>query len=62
MTTNSNKPETSGFVAERVTNALMGPGSPLEPSTRRFMESRFGFDFTEVRIHASEKANVDAGV
>ena len=35
----------------------MGEGGlPLDVSTRTFMESRFGFDFSKVRIHTDEKA------
>lgn len=33
---------------------LRGRGSPLDGSTLRFMESRFGFDFSKVRIHFDE--------
>ena len=33
-------------------NAVMGDGSrPLEAGTRAFMESRFGHDFSRVRVH-----------
>jgi len=34
----------------------LGPGQPLEPSTRAFMESRFGHDFSQVRVHAGPRA------
>ena len=34
----------------------MGPGQPLPASERRFFESRFGHDFSRVRIHAAPKA------
>ena len=33
-----------------------GGGSPLEPGTRRFMETRFGADFGRVRVHADGQA------
>ena len=33
-----------------VHNLLSGPGAQLEASTRRFVESRFGYDFRNVRI------------
>ncbi len=35
---------------------LRSPGRPLEPATRAFMESRFGHDFSEVRVHTDAKA------
>ena len=33
-----------------------GAGSPLPPSVRRFMEPRFGADFSRVRVHTGEQA------
>ncbi len=45
------------FIAQ---NALRSPGRPLDPSTRRFMEARFGHDFSRVRVHADGKAAVSA--
>src|SRR5687768_7388119 len=33
-----------------------GEGSPLPAGVRRFMEPRFGADFSRVRIHTGEKA------
>jgi len=36
------------------------PGHPLAPMTRRFMESRFGHDFSQVRIHVDSKASESA--
>ncbi len=35
-------------------------GRALEPETRKFMESRFGYDFGEVRIHTDNQAEVMA--
>jgi hypothetical protein len=35
-------------------------GQPLEPSTRDFMESRFGHDFGQVRVHADKQAEESA--
>jgi Domain of unknown function (DUF4157)/Calpain family cysteine protease len=32
-------------------------GRPLEPGTRGFMESRFGHDFGDVRVHAGSEAS-----
>ena len=43
-----------------VHDVLRSPGQPLEPSTRRFMESRFGHDFSRVRVHADGKAAASA--
>jgi Domain of unknown function (DUF4157) len=31
-------------------------GSPLDGAIRSFMESRFGFDFSDVRVHTDERA------
>lgn len=35
-----------------VQDVLRTPGAPLDSETRRFMESRFGQDFSRVRVHA----------
>lgn len=42
--------ETSDNVSNRI-NSIQGGGSPLDQPSRDFMESRFGFDFSKVRIH-----------
>ena len=34
----------------------IGPGQPLDSSTRGFMESRFDHDFGDVRVHTNEAA------
>ena len=39
-----------------VHEALRSSGRPLDPNTRQFMESRFGFDFGHVRTHADAEA------
>ena len=31
-------------------------GSPLDPPTKEFMESRFGYDFSKVRLHTDEQS------
>jgi hypothetical protein len=36
--------------------ATRSAGQPLDPATREFMEPRFGFDFSQVRIHADGHA------
>ncbi|MBI1395861.1 MAG: DUF4157 domain-containing protein [Betaproteobacteria bacterium] len=46
-------------LAERV---LETPGTRLDPATRTFMESRFGHDFSNVRVHAGPDANTSADV
>jgi len=44
-------------VAPRIVNeALSSPGRPLSPTTRAFMEPRFGRDFSQVRVHAGSEA------
>jgi len=43
-----------------VHDVLRSPGRPLDPSTRQFMESRFGHDFSRVRVHADGKAAASA--
>ena len=39
-----------------VHEALNSPGRPLDANTRAVMEPRFGHDFSQVRVHADEKA------
>jgi hypothetical protein len=39
-----------------VHEALRSPGQPLDGETRAFMESRFGYDFSGVRVHTDSKA------
>jgi Domain of unknown function (DUF4157) len=43
-----------------VYDVLRSPGRPLDPESRRFMEQRFGHDFSQVRIHTGEKATPSA--
>lgn len=43
-----------------VENVLSGAGSPLDASTRGFMESRFGHDFSDVRVHTGPDASESA--
>ena len=53
-------PGSEGATAsDAVTNqiaATSGGGSPLPESSRSFMESRFGMDFSQVRIHTGDYA------
>jgi hypothetical protein len=39
-----------------VDEALAESGQPLDSSTREFMETRFGHDFSRVRVHADARA------
>jgi hypothetical protein len=39
-----------------VHQVLSAPGHPLDPSTRSFMEPRFGHDLGHIRIHTDRKA------
>ncbi len=39
-----------------VHEVLHSPGRPLDATTRAFMEPRFGYDFSQVRIHTGSKA------
>lgn len=43
-----------------VKRVLASPGQPLEPTLRRDMESRFGYDFSQVRIHSGAIAEQSA--
>jgi len=44
-----------------VHDVLAESGAPLDATTRGFMESRFGHDFSKVRIHTDERAAQSAG-
>jgi hypothetical protein len=39
-----------------VHEVLRSPGQPLDPDTRAFMEPRFGWDFSKVRVHTDSLA------
>lgn len=39
-----------------VQDVLSSPGQPLDAATRNFMEPRFGYDFSNVRVYADVKA------
>jgi len=43
-------------VSALVHEEVCSPGRSLEPATRRFMESRFGHDFSQVRVHTGARA------
>ena len=43
-----------------VHEVLRSHGNPLDAATRAFMESRFGYDFSRVRVHADAQAAASA--
>lgn len=43
-----------------VREAVGSPGRPLDAAARVYMEPRFGYDFSRVRIHADERAAASA--
>lgn len=45
-----------GSVPSSVQAVLRSPGDPLDPEPRRFLESRFGEDFSGVRVHTDGAA------
>ncbi|HEU5258163.1 MAG TPA: DUF4157 domain-containing protein [Vicinamibacterales bacterium] len=44
----------------RVVDVTRSGGQPLDAETRTFMEPRFGYDFSRVRIHADNEAAIAA--
>lgn len=51
--------EVTPTLADSITY-LRGGGQPLDQTTRVFMEPRFGYDFSKVRVHADAAAAVSA--
>jgi len=43
-----------------VDEGLSSPGRPLDTSTRTFMETRFGHDFSQVKVHENSRAATSA--
>ena len=43
-----------------VHEVLRSSGQPLDPATRAFMEPRFGYDFSQVRVHTDAQAAASA--
>jgi Domain of unknown function (DUF4157) len=39
-----------------VQEVLRAPGQPLDPSIRAYLEPRFGYDFSQVRVHTDARA------
>ena len=50
----------AGIAPPSVHRVLASPGTPLEPGLRQDMESRFGYDFSNVRVHSGEAAEQSA--
>ena len=46
----------AGTLAPVLHHASGSPGRPLDGSVRAYMEPRFGYDFTGVRVHTDAKA------
>lgn len=47
----------AGEAAPMVVDSVLGaPGRPLDPLTQEFMASRFGADFSDVRVHTGAQA------
>jgi hypothetical protein len=52
--------EATGETASEIKNILTSTGSPLDSSAKEFMESRFNYDFSNVRIHTDKRASKSA--
>ena len=48
------------FAPPSVHDVLNSPGQPLDPATRAFMEPRFRYDFSQVRVHDDQRASASA--
>ena len=54
-------PQTDSATAPPIVGDVLGsPGQPLDSATRAFMEPRFGYDFSGVRVHADDRAAASA--
>jgi hypothetical protein len=49
-----------GEAPSSVAQTIATPGQPLDSGTRTFMESRFGYDFSGVRVHSGTAAEQSA--
>lgn len=56
----SNNNARAGGTPAIVNEVLESSGQPLDPAARTFMESRFGHDFSQVRIHTDSRASASA--
>jgi hypothetical protein len=50
----------TGDVPSIVYDVLQSPGRPLDAAMRNYMEPRFGHDFSQVRVHADDRAGASA--
>ena len=50
------KSKTNDKVTNEISNVRSSIGSPLNDDTKEIMESRFGYDFSSVRIHTDMRA------
>lgn len=53
---NSNKSKSTSSDISQKLNSRNGKGDTMEPNTKDYMESRFGTNFSDVRIHKDENA------
>lgn len=60
LSPNERQNQDAGEVSPIVHEVLRSPGQPLDDETRAFFESRFGHDFSHVRVHADGKATKSA--
>ncbi len=58
--THANAPSPSVPLSSPVHDVIRTSGQPLDPGIRRFMEPRFGHDFTGVRVHTGTPAAASA--
>ena len=56
----SHAAERAAHAPAAVDRVVAGPGRPLEPALRQDMESRFGHDFSTVRVHSGSAAEQSA--
>jgi hypothetical protein len=55
----NSEPPTSG-IPRIVQSVINNSGQPLDPTTRMYMESRFGHNFGDVRVHTDSRATDSA--
>ena len=54
------EPQSGSVVPSIVHEVLGSPGQPLDSATRAFMEPRFGYDFSRVRVHTDTRSEQSA--